>query len=131
MSLPESFRHQTWRPSPDLIGFADMDGRFIETNPAWQATLGWSSEEMHAMTYLDVLHPGDVEATVAVFEELKRGRPLPPFENRYRCKDGSYRWLSWVAASEDDVVLWSARDVTREREGPLARPAHRDEAPSR
>ena len=91
MSLPESLQHQTWRLSPDLIGFADAEGRFIETNPAWEATLGWSPDEILAMTHFDFLHPDDVAPTMAVFEDLKRGRSLPSFETRCRCKDGTYR----------------------------------------
>jgi PAS domain S-box-containing protein len=38
------------------------------------------------------------------------------FENRYQCKDGSYRWLSWVAVQEGEIFFCSARDITHNKE---------------
>lgn len=88
----------------------------MQTNPAWNATLGWSDTELRTMIYLDFLHPEDVDRTKAIFESMKEGDPALYFENRYRCKDGSYRWLSWVAVQEGDTFVCSARDVTEDKE---------------
>ena len=46
---------------------------------------------------------------------LAEGRPTLDFENRFRCKDGSYRWLSWTAVPEDGLLYCVARDVTLDK----------------
>jgi light-regulated signal transduction histidine kinase (bacteriophytochrome) len=62
---------------------------------------------------LDFVHPDDRAATLAASESLVRGAATIKFENRYRCKDGSYRWLSWVSGPDSSGTLYSmARDVT-------------------
>jgi PAS domain S-box-containing protein len=104
-----------WRLSPDLRGLVNLDG-FFETNPAWQAVLGWSEEEIRSKTFIDFLHPDDIDRTVALFEHMKQGGSALHFENRYQCKDGSYRWLSWVAAQEGDIFFCSARDISHDKE---------------
>ncbi|WP_239479970.1 PAS domain-containing sensor histidine kinase [Actibacterium sp. 188UL27-1] len=115
MAAPDLFETRTWRVTPDLLAFVDHDGRFVETNPAWKVVLGWSLDEIRAMVFTDFLHPDDMAPTLKVFEAMQRGEPALHFENRYRCKDGSYRWLSWVAAEEGDMFFCSARDITDDK----------------
>lgn len=112
----ENPQSRTWRLSPDLLGVVNQKGVFVETNPAWQAVLGWSEAEIRQMVFVDFLHPDDIERTLAIFQQMKRGDPALHFENRYRCKDGSYRWLSWVAVSENEFFTCSARDITADKE---------------
>lgn len=128
MPMTDSIRQQTWRVTPDLLGFVDRAGCFVETNPAWQATLGWGPDEIRSMTCADFLHPDDRERTNAVFAGLQDGRPALHFENRYRHRDGSYRWLSWVAVPEGEVFYCSARDVTRDKAQSRALKTSEDEA---
>lgn len=128
MPVPEGSESKTWRMSPDLLGFVDLGGVFFETNPAWQIVLGWSVDEIRSKTFVDFLHPDDMDSTLAVFEDMKQGGTALHFENRYQCKDGSYRWLSWVAAQEADVFFCSARDVTADKEHLLSLRTHEDEA---
>ena len=116
MTSADQTRNKTWRLSPDLLGFINLDGSFFETNPAWQTVLGWSEEEIRSKTFVDFLHPDDIERTLALFEHMKQGGSALHFENRYQCKDGSYRWLSWVAVQEGDVFFCSARDITNNKE---------------
>ncbi|MFZ5964625.1 PAS domain-containing sensor histidine kinase [Thalassococcus sp. BH17M4-6] len=118
----------TWRVSPDLLGIVNQDGVFIETNPAWQTVLGWSEDEIRSMVFTDFLHPDDMERTIALFGTMKKGEPALHFENQYRCKDGSYRWLSWVAVPEGDIFVCSARDVTRDKAQARALQSSEDEA---
>ncbi len=107
---------RTWRVSPDLLSVVNANGTFESTNSAWQAVLGWSEEELGRTPFIDFVHPEDVERSSAAFEEVKRGNPVLRFENRYRHKDGGYRWLSWVVVPEAGEIHCSARDVTIERE---------------
>lgn len=107
---------QTWQVSPDLLGILTQDGYFETTNPAWQVVLGWSAAELAASVFLDFIHPDDLERTNAQFERSKHGELALRFENRYRRRDGEYRWLSWVAVPGGGKLYCSARDVTTEKQ---------------
>ena len=108
-------RGLTWQLSPDLLGALNAKGYFETSNPAWQAVLGWSESEVASMSIFELLHPDDVEHTRAGFELTLVGQPAIRFANRYRCKDGSYRWISWVGIQEDNFVYCTGRDITAER----------------
>jgi PAS domain S-box-containing protein len=108
-------RSLTWQLSPDLLGALNSNGYFETSNPAWHTVLGWSETEVAAMSIFELLHPDDVEHTRAGFELTLVGQPAIRFANRYRCKDGSYRWISWVGIQEDDFVYCTGRDITAER----------------
>jgi len=105
-------RDQVWKASSDLLCVASLDGYFLSLNPAWTTRLGWSDAELKARPFLDFVHPDDVAATVAAAGGLARGEAQLTFENRYRHRDGSYRWLSWNAVPRDGLVYSSVRDVT-------------------
>ncbi len=105
-----------WQVSPDLMCVCDLAGRFELTNPAWEAALGWTVEELSGKPYVELLHPDDVERTMAAVADcMARGEPAIRFENRHRAKDGSWRWLSWVAIASGEKLYCSARDVTADK----------------
>lgn len=112
MSSPLEIHSLTWNVTPDLLGILDNKGFFIETNPSWLHTLGWEREEIQTRTFFDFLHPDDVANNAAAFAEIKTGTPILNFENRYRHKDGTYRWLSWNAVPEGENYFCSARDIS-------------------
>ncbi len=101
---------------PDLLAIADGDGYFVRTNAAWLAVLGYSSEELQGVRILDLVHPDDAAATLNSREQVLRGLSIDGFVNRYRHRDGSWRYLSWVSRPVDGYVHAIARDVTAERE---------------
>jgi PAS domain S-box-containing protein len=109
-------RGLTWKLSPDLLGALNSKGCFETANPAWESVLGWTEEEVVSMSIFDLLHPDDLEHTRAGFELTQVGQPALRFANRYRCKDGSYRWISWIGIPEDGYVYCTGRDITVERE---------------
>ncbi len=109
-------RGRTWQVSPDLLAVLDTAGRFTSANPAWEQLLGWSPEEMARTPFADLLHPEDVGRTLEAFARLQGGEPVLRFENRHRAKDGSHRWISWVAVPEGDEFYCSGRDVTLEKQ---------------
>ena len=101
--------------SLDLIATANFDGYFTEVNPAFTRTLGFTSEELLSAPFTDFVHPDDVEPTIAaVIEQTEQGQDVLNFQNRYRTKDGSYRWLEWTSSPnpEGRELIAVARDVT-------------------
>ena len=111
---------QIFRMSLDMLCVADLStSTFIKVNPAFIETLGFSEEELLGRPFLDFIHPEDVAPTEKVVEEeLLRGKKVINFKNRYRCKDGTYRWLNWLShpAIEQGVTYAVAHDITKEKE---------------
>jgi PAS domain S-box-containing protein len=108
-------RSLTWQLSPDLLGALNLNGYFETSNPAWRTILGWSEAEVASMSIFELLHPDDLEHTRAGFELTLVGQPALRFINRYRCKDGGYRWISWIGIQEDGFVYCTGRDITAEK----------------
>ncbi|HEX6457375.1 MAG TPA: PAS domain S-box protein [Thermoleophilaceae bacterium] len=101
--------------SLDFMSTFTPDGRFRQINPAWSELLGWSEEELLGSRMLDYVHPDDRDGTLAEAELLTAaGERSGDFENRWRCADGSYRWLLWSAhfSREEGLVYAVAKDVT-------------------
>src|SRR5215472_15383997 len=105
--------------SLNLLCIAGVDGYFKYVNPAWETTLGYSQRELLSRPYLDFVHPNDREATIAEASQIVAGRSTISFENRYLCKDGSFKWLLWwaVAHPERGLIYAAGIDCTdRKRE---------------
>jgi len=100
--------------SLDLLCIAGTDGFFKRLNPCWQKKLGYSIEELTTKPFIDFVHPDDHETTIQEVQKLSVGIDTISFENRYRCRDGSYRHLSWNATSsvERQLIYAIGRDVT-------------------
>jgi PAS domain S-box-containing protein len=100
--------------SIELLCIAGNDGYFKRLNPVWEKVLGYSMDELMAKPFLDFIHPADRQATIEESEKLGKGLNTISFENRYRCKDGSYRWFNWTATpfAEKQLIYAVARDVT-------------------
>jgi PAS domain S-box-containing protein len=109
-------RDRIWSVSQDLFVVADRDGVWKQINPAWTDLLGYSEEELLNRTSEWLEHPDDVEKTRAESEKLASGKKTIRFENRFRHKDGSYRWLSWTAVPDENLLFATARDITSEKE---------------
>jgi twitching motility protein PilJ len=110
----EAERDRFFTLSLDLLCIADFEGKFKRVNPAWATTLGYTVEEMENQAFLDFVHPEDREKTVAEAAIIAEGVETMAFENRYRCKDGSYKWLSWKSRPllEEKLMYAVARDIT-------------------
>jgi two-component system cell cycle sensor histidine kinase/response regulator CckA len=106
--------------SLDMICIADINtATFTKINPAFTEILGFSEQELLGRPFLDFIHPEDIEPTKTVIEEkLRQGEKVINFKNRYRCKDGRYRWLNWVSHPVPDkgVTYAVAHDITEEKQ---------------
>src|SRR6185437_5137101 len=87
-------RDRIWTVSEDLLGVSNFDGYFTSVNPAWTTLLGWSESEIKRMHVNELRHPEDVGHSMAGWRRLAEGVPTVRMENRFRHKDGSWRWLS-------------------------------------
>ena len=104
--------------TPDLLCVVSHDGYFLRLNPAWTQVLGFSLGQMRGQPFIDFLHPEDHEASLAELSRATGGERVINFANRYRTREGSYRWLEWTAARAPDrgVVYAAARDVTERKQ---------------
>ncbi len=105
-------RDRLWKLSQDLLIVTDPEGTILNVNPAWTATLGWAPDDLVGKTGERLIHPDDRERSRDELVNLQAGQPNPHFENRIRCKDGSYRWLSWRAMTDRSSVYAIARDIS-------------------
>ncbi len=96
----------------DLFAVGNQDGHFIRLNDQWEKTLGFTKDELMAKPYLEFIHPDDLQATIKAVENAYINSLLPDFVNRYRCKDGDYRWIEWRAYLVKDKLYCAARDIT-------------------
>jgi len=104
-----------FRVNLDLLCIADIDGNFVKTNAAWGEILGYSSEELDGNRFLDFVHPDDLPATLDAMSALGEGTKVMNFVNRYRCKDGSYRFIEWRSHPKGRLIYAAARDITEHR----------------
>jgi PAS domain S-box-containing protein len=113
----EEERDRFFTLSLDLFCIAGIDGYFKRLNPAWTRTLGYTEEELLAKPWLHFIHPDDRDPTIKAAQKQTVGKSIFAFENRYRCKDGSYKWLSWTATPVTDqgVIYATARDITERK----------------
>jgi PAS domain S-box-containing protein len=111
----EEERDRFFALSPDLLCIAGSDGFFKRVNPAFDR-FGYAPGELTRRPFIDFVHPDDVAGTLEQLKKLDAGEPTIEFENRYRCQDGTYRWLLWAGWPTRDGILYaSARDITERR----------------
>jgi PAS domain S-box-containing protein len=112
-------RDRIWTLSRDPLLITDQDGRWLAASPAWTTLLGWSRAELLGRTAAWMGHPDDPPFIVGEAGRLASSTPTDRFENRFRARDGGYRWFSWTAVSDDGLLYCVARDITAEKAAAL------------
>jgi PAS domain S-box-containing protein len=113
----EQLEDRFFANSIDMLCFLDFNGHFKRLNPAWERTLGFTREELMSRPFIEFVHPDDRERTLKQNADVRAGGKALAFENRYLCKNGSYRWFRWNAApdSAEKVIYSVARDITESK----------------
>lgn len=96
----EAERQRLFNLSPDPICVVDAEGRFRDVNPAWGEILGYARDELIGRPFVEFIHPDDQAETLKEFEQVKEGHATEHFENRYRHRDGGWRWFSWGSSPD-------------------------------
>ncbi len=108
-------RDRMWRLTTDIMLVARFDGTTTAVNPAWTTLFGWQEDQLVGRSFLDLVHPEDGASSAAAAERLREGATITQFENRYRSKDGGYRWISWTAVPFEGLIHAVGRDVSAEK----------------
>lgn len=113
----EDERDRLFNLSLDMLCVANFKGTLEQVNPAWTHILGWTADHLTSRPMSEFIHPDDQEATASTRANIIQGNSVRGFENRYRSKDGSYRWLSWNVHPLTEVgkVFSVARDITERK----------------
>ncbi|MCW3054374.1 MAG: two-component system sensor protein, partial [Chthonomonadales bacterium] len=116
----EEERDRFFMLSLDLLCVMAPDGYGTRLNPAFETVLGYTQAELMARPLIDFVHSDDREATIVENARLVAGGQTRDFENRYRCRDGSYRWFEWTAISFEGFLYSAAHDITPVKEAEVA-----------
>jgi two-component system, cell cycle sensor histidine kinase and response regulator CckA len=114
----EAERDRLFELSTDMLAVSDFGGNLKQTNPAWAKVLGWTKEELLSKLWIEFVHPEDRPQTIGIKNILESGDPIYSFENRFQCKDGTYKWLSWNATplADENLIFSVCRDITLQKD---------------
>jgi PAS domain S-box-containing protein len=113
-------RDRIWNVSEDLLAVSNFDGYFLSINPAWTRLLEWTEDEIKSMHVSELRHPEDAATAIEERARLAHGVPTVRMENRFRHKDGSWRWLQWTMTESKGLIYVAGRHVTAEKEAAAA-----------
>ena len=105
----------------DLLCIADADGHFRQVNPQFENALGYAEDDLCAQRFMDFVHPSDRRETLRAVAQIMAGQEVDNFANRFRCADGTYRWIEWRAVPyrDGELIYAAARDITERREAEM------------
>ena len=113
----EEERDRFFTLSMDLLCIVRLDGYFIRTNPTFEKVLGYSERELQNHSVFDLLHPDDRASAISEYGKLRSGEPTKSLENRFRCKNGGYKWIAWsyYPVPEESIGYGVGRDISNDR----------------
>lgn len=122
-AIPADVEQRFFALSLDMLCVLGFDGYFKRLNPAWERTLGYTTDELLARPFIEFVHPDDRARTLGQNKDVRGGGQARSFENRYVCKDGSFRWLLWNATPDpsQQLIYSVARDITLRKQAEAER----------
>ncbi|MGB3768088.1 MAG: PAS domain S-box protein [Phormidesmis sp.] len=121
-------RDRFFELSPDLLAIGhivngEVHPNFTFGNQAWERIMGYSPQEIVSQPFISFIHPDDEASTLQVAQQIAAGETQFNFENRYRHRDGTYRWLAWnvTTVSAQNRFYALARDVTDRKQAAAER----------
>ncbi len=108
-------RDRIWQVSQDAFVVANTAGIYLSVSPGFERILGWGEADVVGKPFFDLVHPDDIAPTLAEMGRLAEGVVTLYFENRFRHRDGGWRWLAWKAVPEGELIYAVARDATVEK----------------
>jgi PAS domain S-box-containing protein len=113
-------RDRIWNVSEDLLAVSNFEGYFLSINPAWTRLLGWTEDEIKSTHVSELRHPEDAAQSEVGRRQLAEGALTVRMENRFRHKDGTWRWLQWTMTESNGLIYVAGRHVTAEKESAAA-----------
>ncbi len=113
----EEERDRLFNLSIDMLAVWGFDGMLQQVNPAWVRVLGWSRDDLMDRPLLFFVHPDDLELVKEALEALFQGQSIEDLDMRFRCRNGSYLWLSWSSSPYPDreVIFSVVKDITHNK----------------
>lgn len=110
----------------DLFCIADIEGNFLRLNKSWEQILGYNLTDLIGARFLDFVHPEDIQPTLDAMARMDNDELIVNFVNRYRCNDGSYKYIEWRSRPLGDMIYAAARDITPRMEAEQKLKADKD-----
>ncbi|OWW19583.1 PAS domain-containing hybrid sensor histidine kinase/response regulator [Noviherbaspirillum denitrificans] len=98
----EMFR-STFEQAAVGIAHVDANGRFLRVNRQLCDMLGYSQDEMHALTFMDITHADDHDASRVIFLHLINGARDITIDKRYIRRDGNLFWVKVTVSAVRDA----------------------------
>lgn len=113
----ESLANKFFNLNINLQIVSDFEANIIEISQSCNSILGYTNHELENSSFLNLVHPDDIESTINEMKKLSKGEVVYHFENRFKKKDGDYIILAWSACANDslDLIYASAHDITELR----------------
>ncbi len=104
--------------SPDLVGIGSLDGYFTKINSMFKQMLGYEDVEFLSRPFIEFVHDDDIEETLSALTDAVEGKQNLRIQNRYRCEDGSYKWIEWniLALVKENIFYAAGRDITEHKQ---------------
>jgi PAS domain S-box-containing protein len=105
----------------DLVALTDLEGTYTYVGKSHKI-LGYESADLLGRNVMELVHPEDFPSVMAEFTRSLEAKEARTVEYRYRCADGSYRWLQThgkILTNDQGIpeqLLFSTREISQLRE---------------
>jgi PAS domain S-box-containing protein len=106
--------------APDIVTIVNSKGYFKKVNPAFCNLLGYSEAELTAKPFTNFLHPDDIQESKTEYDDIViNRRKANNFTNRFRTKNGDYKWIAWSSSksfNDENNSFAYGRNITDMKE---------------